>query len=463
MEMRRHILAVLPLALIAVACGTDPGAIDRTTTTGENLTTTNPEGTTSTVGSGAEQGLLRCAEVPLVSADPSFYRDDPKYIGNEMPVEDVRRWASQYPDYVDLWIDREHNGWVTVAFTGNVAERQAEIDTEFPDDGVVAVGIDWTEDDLLDLQTRVHEELEGVVDVQGSWTDMIRGRVGIQVPVLSEENLDAIAERFPDARLCVEGLEPEAVVPPGPQPTEGDGWRLILDEKGVGLSFMTGIAWDSESLNTLLQDIEGLPDVDVDVDFENEVAIWFGAVYSGSCPNIRLDNVVVDEDTIYPEIVNTDNALACTDDANPHTYLVALERERLPETPFYIQIFPDLGPDRLLVEADLGQPGSVARPDQVGLDTSSLESRPDRSPTVIEPEFPWVFAIDLTCGFEYLGEINSYDWVASEPIPETWLTEAKGQSEITVEVILNQGDPEPFVEVNFLDETVTYLIGDPDC
>jgi hypothetical protein len=74
-----------------------------------------------------------------------------------------------------------------------------------------------------------------------------------------------------------------------------------------------------------------------DVDFTT-AQDWFGAVYSGSCPHIRLDDVVVDGTLVYPVIVSTEFAGYCTADANPHAYVVALQRDRLPAGQFEIQL-----------------------------------------------------------------------------------------------------------------------------
>ncbi len=438
------------LCLLVTACG---GGLGTTSTSGPGVSATSP----------GEDGVLRCAEVSLPTADPSLYRDTPKYVGNEMPAEEVRRWALQYPDFVDIWIDREHNGWVAAGFTGDVTDRQAEIEAEFPGEGVVAVQLDWTEPGLAGLQDRVVDELDGVVEVRGSSIDALRGYVQVSIDVLSEENLAAIGDRFAGERICVDGLEPEDVVPPGPQPQAGDGWRLLLEEQGVGFPYETGIAWDTDSLDDLIETIGLSGDIDLDVDFENEIVIWFGAVYGSSCPNIRMDDVVVEGDSIYPVIVNTDNAMACTDDANPHAYVVAVERTVLPEAPFYVVLDPNLTFERLIVEADLRPPGSTASPDQVGPDPDPPERQPEGSGVIIETGFPWEYTVDLSCGFEAIGEINSFDWVTAEPIPEGWLEAATGAESVVVEVLLHEG-PDPTLEVTFQDETVVYEPTDePEC
>jgi hypothetical protein len=395
----------------------------------------------------------RCYESPLPAADPAFYRDTPKYVGNEMPADAVREWASQYPDFVDIWIDRDHNGWVAAGFTGDVVDRQAELEGQFPGEGVVAVHLEWTEADLVALERRVTGELGGEIELFGTSVDPLRGYVNVVIQVLDDETLATLIDRFPGERICVEGLEPEDVVSPGPQPQGGDGWRLLYEQDETGDSYRAGIAWDQPSLVTLLGDIPGFADVDLDVDFENEVVIWFGAVHGSSCPNIRLDDVVVAGDSIHAVIVNTDNALACTDDAIPHAYVVGLERDRLPAPPFYLALDDRGFGDRLRVDADLREPGSVATAG--GVTSDPVVPEPEGSGVIIETGYPWEYTVNLACGFEAIGEINSFHWATNEPIPDLWLDAADGSESVVVEVLLNEG-PDPSLEVTFRGETVPY-------
>ena len=441
--MRRSILLVL--CVVIAACGVAPeGGAEATS------------GAPSTTGQPSDL-LPRCHDSPLPAADPAFYHNTPQYVGNEMPTEAVREWASQYPDFVDIWIDRDNNGWVAAGFTDDVADRQAELEEIFPDDGVGAVHLDWTEADLLALERRVARELGGVIELMGTSVDPLRGYVNVVIPVLDDESLEMIATRFPDERICVEGLEPEDVVASGPQPQGGDGWRLLYEQDEIGDSYRAGIAWDQASLATLLVDIPGLGDVDLDldldVDFENEVVIWFGAVHGSSCPNIRLDDVVVDGGSIHAVIVNTDNALACTSDAIPHTYLVGVQRSRLPAPPFYLTLDDQGYGDRLRIDADLREPGSVATAGEVTSDPVVPE--PEGSGVIIEAGFPWPYTVDLTCGFEAIGEINSFHWATNEPIPDVWLETSAEAESVVVEVLLNEG-PEPSLEITFAGETLAY-------
>jgi hypothetical protein len=76
--------------------------------------------------------------------------------------------------------------------------------------------------------------------------------------------------------------------------------------------------------------------------------------------------VVIDRDRalVHTRIVNVTDASACTSDANPRAYLVAVERAALPVGPFAIQLDADGPPpgapgERTEVTRDLTKPGST--------------------------------------------------------------------------------------------------------
>ncbi len=145
----------------------------------------------------------------------------------------------------------------------------------------------------------------------------------------------------------------------GPQQPAGDGWRLLAAQDETGQSYRTGIAFDDQSYETLWAEI-GLVGDRPAVDFEAKVAVWFGAVHGSSCPKLRLDGVVADRDAalLFADIVLIDGLMACTADAIPHAYVVAVERSRLPVGPFAIQLDQDGPPpgapeERTVIDVDL--------------------------------------------------------------------------------------------------------------
>lgn len=80
-----------------------------------------------------------CEDVGHPTAPEDWYADSPIYAGNDMPIEQVRSFASGLAGYENIWIDREHNGWVTVGFVdADVQSHQRLLEEEFPNAGVVS-------------------------------------------------------------------------------------------------------------------------------------------------------------------------------------------------------------------------------------------------------------------------------------------------------------------------------------
>ena len=352
-------IVCVAVTLVAAACVEDASS---PTQPAQPMTDT-PVGAT-----GLEElayGLQRCGQADeWLEADPSFYRDEPIYVGNEQPIDEVRSWAIAQPGYEDIWIDRDHNGWIAVGFSGGAAERQVELEAEFPGVGVVAVSVPATRAELASLRAEVEAALQGLSSWASS-SSVPRAMVEITVPVLDEETLARLAP-FAGPTLCVDGIDPEDAVPDRAQPSGGEGWRLLGNDL-TGDIYRTAVATTPQQYEEVWT-AAGLGGSLPEVDFQSEVVIWFGAVFGSSCP-IRMDSVVfdVDRQIVHAELVRPGNPTACTDDANAAAYVVAVERERLPEAPFAVQLSADDPPagvpeERTTVEVDLRTEGAVAAP-----------------------------------------------------------------------------------------------------
>ncbi|WP_156251448.1 hypothetical protein [Pseudactinotalea terrae] len=151
---------------------------------------------------------------------------------------------------------------------------------------------------------------------------------------------------------------------PGEQPTAGPGWRL-LGEGLSGSAYRTGVATTPEQLSALWEDA-GLDGEPPQVDFATEIGVWFGAVYGSDCP-VRLDGVDVTGRVLHADVVLRGYPGGCSDDANPHAYVVAVERTMLPDGGFWVQLSADDPPrgmpeERTVVEVDLSEPGATTEP-----------------------------------------------------------------------------------------------------
>jgi hypothetical protein len=448
-SMTHAVFAAVVAAIVGAAC------------TGPMAEPTAPDGV------AAQAPIPHCEDVPELIAPAEAYRDTPIYVGNEMPVEAVRDWAIGQPGYEDIWIDREHNGWVAVAFSRDAAARQADLEREFPGVGVVAVPVDRSTVELEALQRRVMDVLPP--DVAGATGVLVtKNVVMIGVGVLTPERVAQVQAAFAGQPVCIEGANPADVPAPGPQQPAGDGWRLLATEP-TGIPYRTGIAWDPASLEDLWA-TSGVAVPIPAVDFRTEVIIWFGAVYGSSCPDLRVDDVVVDRGRriVYAEIVLVDSSMGCTGDANPRAYLVAVHRSKLPEPTFAIQLSAEGPPggapeERTIVEADLRVPGSIALPEQVHADPALLQPPPQfvTSGDTIETDIPNQYLFSVHCGIEWLGTFNDVTWRTVAPagvvdwVPPAWQQVVAMDETIIVTVVMLPG-PDPSLTATANGHTVVY-------
>jgi hypothetical protein len=320
-----------------------------------------------------------CDTIRELQAPADWYDDGPPIEtpnaahpdGVNPETVDIQEWASNQPGFEGLWIDRDqHNGWVSIAFSKDAEDRQADVQAKFPNRAVV-VPVTYDSDHLKQVAHRALQELmaAGISNVSGGFYEQY-GFIHIDMPFLEQQWLSVLQENFANEPICVEGQDPALKPPEGPQPQSGEGWRLLADQDETGGSYRTGIAFDKASYDALwlAADLKGdMPAVD----FESEVVIWFGAVHGSSCPRLRLDDVVVEADSalVHGGITELDQGI-CTADAIPHAYVVALERSNLPHGPFAIQVGSDTPPpgaldERTVVDVDLSVPGSTAQPSQI--------------------------------------------------------------------------------------------------
>ncbi|MGK2949138.1 MAG: hypothetical protein ACSLFP_11225 [Acidimicrobiales bacterium] len=434
--MRRPASGLVVAALLLAGCGGDAGTTQGATAGGGEL----------------PHGLARCpGDRVLAAADASHYRDEPVYVGNEMPVEEVRAWAAAQPAFEEIWIDRDHNGWISVGFSEGADDRQAELEQEFPGVGVVAVPLDWTAAELEALRAEAFGAMEDAGFPVGGSHSVPAGLVEVFVGELDDEHLAPLAD-LAGPRLCVDGVDSDDVIREGPQPTQGDGWRLLGADR-TGQTYRTGVATSQEQYESLWLDsgVSGEPPA---VDFDSEIVIWFGAVYGSGC-EVRLDDVVVDADraVVHADLVIPGVHQGCNDDANPAAYLVALQRDRLPVGGFVVQIGPDDPPagvpeERTVVDVDLRSPGSTAQDEEIHQD-EELVGRTDRyvvaAGGVIEPGYPAAYDLDLSCTFSTFGPLNEVVWQADAQgldaaPPEAWLAAADDRGIVEVEVLI-ETDP----------------------
>ena len=368
------------------------------------------------------QDILTAFGAPVTDAEVESLRPS----GLLDPDSDQRDVLRQYTDtqsdtFAYRQLDRAA-GVMEVAFSDGVEEHRAAI-AELGITGVRVVAVEHSQAELAAIQSQVSTLGETDPNIQGAGSGNALNRVTVGLGVLDADSVGRVLEVVgPDAPVCFEGGDPADAIPPGPQPDSGDGWRLLADQPGAGNTYKTSVATTPEAFATLWSDLD-LDGPVPKVDFATEIVAWFGAVYSGSCPDIRLDGVVVDTTgrTVTADIVQIGGShQICTSDANPRAYVVALQRDALPPAPFEVRLDESEPPgccpeqnttvsqEMLDAHALATEParGSFPEPSALGLvwsviavnhnDVLNVRDRPDPTAPVIAELPPWSTAFAAT-------------------------------------------------------------------
>ncbi len=395
--LSRVMYAVVPLVAALAGCGSGSGG---------------PGGQVATA-----DGVVRCSEVPPIRADEAAYRDSPVYGNAHDLVEEVQAWAAGRPEFVELWLDRERGGWITIGVKGaDAAAVQDQVATRWPGEGIVVVEVPWTVEELDALATEVQEALTDAGVQSAGWGMQVNhGVAWLDLGVITPEAVNVLS-RFADRPICVDGVAVDAAPEDRPQAIAGEGWRLLGDSL-TGEAFRTGVATTDAQL-TRLWDSAGLNGDPPEVDWESEIVVWFGAVYGSGCP-VRMDGVIVAGALMYADLAVPGAVYGCNADGNPHAFVVAVARDLLPRGPFQVQLeardpYPGSPDERTVVDVDLSVPRSVANDEQLHTDPELLAGNepPLVKPGGALPDGPVRFAYrgDPSCGIPVLGPLGGSVW-----------------------------------------------------
>jgi hypothetical protein len=158
-----------------------------------------------------------------------------------------------------------------------------------------------------------------------------------------------------------------ATVEPLPGPwsnnTSGEGWRLLSAVEAGALGawpFKVDAAVSSGELLNVWNELSPGTNPPY-VDFATEIVAFFGEAHGSSCPDVRFDNVVIDNvgRVVYDEVSNPLGNIPCTLDlSGAHVFAVALMRAALPASPFTLRLHEQ-------------RIGDGSQPDQMTVDLGS--------------------------------------------------------------------------------------------
>jgi hypothetical protein len=265
-------------------------------------------------------------------------------------------------EFAGVYIDRENGAQLVARFTANLERHQAELDRLTGAPGLVLVRrARFTEQELLDIQGAItdaqHELAAEGIELMGVGSGGIENAVTV-----SAKSNDPGAEQRLKAFGPPGSILVELFPLPGPwhQTPDGPGWRLV-DVHRTSLAYTVGVARTADELAAELErhGIEGEPP---EWDPTSEVMAFLSEGIGSSCPEVRIDGVVIDAERrlVFGEFSDPLAPRGCTADlAGGQTFVVALQRAALPDR-FILRQFeenhachPECGSGPSEIEVDL--------------------------------------------------------------------------------------------------------------
>ena len=134
----------------------------------------------------------------------------------------------------------------------------------------------------------------------------------------------------------------------------GDGWRILAQQRSTGDRNQVSVITDQAGLDAAWTDMRLTTDP-TSVDFERSIVAWLTPVGTIACTT-RLDDIRFDRgQRLVDGVFSLGLTLGCQSPPVADSFLVAIDRDRLPDAPYRIRI---LGPDPTgIANGELEVPG----------------------------------------------------------------------------------------------------------
>lgn len=244
-------------------------------------------------------------------------------------IEGLQAYGAAHADqFGGLYIDPPGGSHVVMLFTDDLEIHAPAVEAIKP--GTTLRQVEHTEAELIAVLEGFDFDAlkaEGVEMVSGG-VDVIGNRV-----TLEAKSNDPTAELR--LELAHGGLLDVTIFPvPGAwaNAVEGEGWRLIADGQAAGTEgYVVRAATDNAEYADMWEAI-GLAGDAPEVDLATELVTSFGHGIGSSCPEVRLDDVVIEGDVVFSVTSDPLEPRACTADlVGAAVFVVAIERDAVPD------------------------------------------------------------------------------------------------------------------------------------
>ncbi len=263
----------------------------------------------------------------------------------EDPRSRLIAYGYGHPDqYAGGYVDNQGTGPFVLLFTGNLDSHRAALEALPGDYPFEVKPAQFPESELKAVMNELIEQLRTNPNAQ--LLSVALDTIGNRVLVEAKSN-------DPTLESVIEATHPgmvEAAIYPLPGPwanrLEGDGWRLLAAGilRGGGDEAYRVHAATNDADWQILWRIFDPTHTAPTLDSGSQIAVAFADGVGSSCPELRLDDVVIDVGAraIYSVTSDPLAPRGCTADLMGAAYfVVALDRSALPESPFTVRLWQD--------------------------------------------------------------------------------------------------------------------------
>jgi hypothetical protein len=290
---------------------------------------------------------------PAPAADPSPDTDPEDSVvipigpdGPELPedvVEALQAYGAEHADeFGGLYVEDQSRGSFGMFFTDRLDEHAAALAEIWP--RVTVRRVRYSEAALMDVLERLDlpgmagpgiEPLSAAIDTMNNVVTLELKSDDPGIETLLElqygDMLDVTVYPFPGDWANV---------------TSGDGWRLLAAGQASHTDAYTVRAATNEAQFVEMWAAMALGGERPAVDFGAEVVVSFGHGIGSSCPELRLDDVSIRDGVVHSVTSDPLEPRGCTADlVGASVFVVAVERDALPEDGFRLQLDADGGPN----------------------------------------------------------------------------------------------------------------------
>lgn len=206
--------------------------------------------------------------------------------------------------------------------------------------------------------------------------------------------------------------------------------RLLAEDISAGEPWNTEVVESSDEVPTFLE--ESLVDWETEVDWGNEVLFVFTLAESSSCPLGHHQGIEFSQSDLrlYPVVEVEGSPSACTDDANPHTVAVAIQRDDLPSEEFSVWVEADEPPPGVVDGVTHMAAGELTSPQPSDPDVPRL----DNEGTLKVGQTRLASSVTTHCGLDRIFRpIDDRQWMMEDApdqldyVPDEWLPFVEGE------------------------------------